>query len=107
MQNSKHFSMMLISTIVWLNAASYAQATTPKPTPTHQPLLHVVVINMSGKAREAHVGNTVVPLPVAERVALQIPQGASIQITSSTDRNFTRVFTPALADDGRTIPVDR
>jgi hypothetical protein len=106
MSNTKKVLMMLILTMVSLNGASPAQAINAKPKATQQPLVYMVMINMSGKSREAHVRDTVVPLPVAERVALQVPQGESIKITSDTDRTIARVITAASTDNGRTIPID-
>jgi hypothetical protein len=64
------------------------------------------MINMSGKSREAHLRDTVITLPVGERVALQVPPGESIKITSSTDQRLARVIAVASTDAGRTIPVD-
>jgi len=106
MSNTKKVLSMLISSMVWMNSAIHAQAINAKPRATQQHLVHIVMINMSGKSREARVGDTVVPLPVAERVALQVPQGDNIKITSSTDRTIARVITTASTDEGRTIPVD-
>jgi hypothetical protein len=106
MSKTKKVLSMLISTTVWMNSASHAQDINAKPKASQQQLVHIVMINMSGKSREAHVRDTVVPLPVAERVALQIPQGENIKITSSTDRTIDRVITAASTDEGRTIPVN-
>jgi hypothetical protein len=106
MSKTKKVLMMLIFNMVWLNGASHAQDINAKPRATQQHLVHIVMINMSGKSREAHVRDTVVPLPVAERVALQVPPGENIKITSNTDRTIARVITAASTDEGRTIPVD-
>jgi hypothetical protein len=106
MPKTKQVLILLISSMVWLNGASYAQAANAKPRASQQHLVHVVMINMSGKSREAHVRDTVVLLPVAQRVALQVPQGECIKITSSTDQTIARVITAASTDNGRTIPVN-
>ena len=106
MSSAKKILSMLISGVVWMSSASYAQAVNEKPRATQQPLVHVVIINMSGKSREARVRNTVVPLPVAQRVVLQVPQGGSIKITSDTDRRIARVITATSSNEGRVITVD-
>ena len=69
-------------------------------------LIHFTIINMSGKSREAHVRDTVVPLPVAERVALQVPPGESVTITSNTNRSVMRVIAISAKDEGHVVPVD-
>ncbi len=106
MPNMKKVLMMLIVSIVCLSGAGRAQATNAKPRATQQDVEHIVLVNMSGKAREAHVGDAVIALPVAERVALQVHPGEKITITSSTDRTIVRVITPVAKDDGRTISVN-
>ena len=75
MSKSKRVLSILISTMMWLNVVSYTQTANAKPTPTHKSFVYVEMINMSGLPREAHVRNVVVPLPVAQRVALQVFQG--------------------------------
>jgi hypothetical protein len=92
--------------VVWVIGAGHAQALHAKPRATQQPIVRVVVINMSGKSREAQVGDRVVALPVAERIALQVPRGEGIKITSNTDQRIARAITVAAIDDGRTIAVD-
>jgi hypothetical protein len=106
MSKTKKVLMMLIFSMVCLNGASHAQNINAKPRETQQHLVHIVVINMSGKSREAHVRDSVVPLPVAERVALQVPLGESIKITSDTDRTIARVIVAGSTDEGRTIPIN-
>ena len=114
MSKTKKVWLLLLFSMVWLNGAGHAQVSpaTPnakpntKPGAPQQDLIHIVMINMSGKSREAHVRNTVVPLPVGERVALQVPPEASIKITSSTDRAMAQVITVTSTDEGRTFPVD-
>ncbi len=69
-------------------------------------LIHFTIINMSGKAREAHVRDIIVPLPVAERVALQVSLGASVKITSNTDQHVMRVIPTSAADEGHLIPIN-
>jgi len=106
MPNTKQVLILLISSMVWANSASYAQAVSAKPKAPQQHLVHMVMVNMSGKSREAHVRDTVVRLPVAERVALQVQPGQCIKITSDTDRTIARVITATSTDNGRTIPVN-
>jgi hypothetical protein len=106
MKNSKQVLITFISAMVWLNVAAHTQTANAKPTASRQPLVRLVMVNMSGKSREARVGESVVPLPVAQRVALQVPKGECIKITSSTDQTVARVITAAPTDEGRTIPVD-
>lgn len=69
-------------------------------------LVHFTIINMSGKSREAHIRDTVVPLPVAERVALQVYLGESVKIMSDTNQSVMRVITISAADEGHVFPVD-
>ena len=104
MSKTKIVLSMLISSMVWMNSASHAQVVNAKSTQQH--LVHIVMINMSGKSREVQVGDTVVPLPVAQRVALQVPRGESVKITSTTDRTIARVIVATATDEGRTIPIN-
>lgn len=69
------------------------------------PLIHFEIINMSGQSREAHVGDAIVPLPVAQRVALQVPAGKSVTIMSNTNSRVTRVITISATDEGHLFPV--
>jgi hypothetical protein len=68
-------------------------------------LIHFVVINMSGAAREVHHRRDTVPLPIAIRVPLQVPAGDSIEITSNTDNKVEDVVAITETDEGRTIPI--
>jgi hypothetical protein len=68
-------------------------------------LIRFDIINMSGQSREAHVGDTVIPLPVAQRVALQAPVGKSIKIMSNTNRNVMQVIVISAIDAGHLLPV--
>jgi hypothetical protein len=68
-------------------------------------LIHFVVINMSGAAREVHHRRDTVPLPIAIRVPLQVPAGDSIEITSNTDNKVEDVVAIRETDEGRTIPI--
>ena len=69
------------------------------------PLVHFVVINMSGAAREAHHHGDIIPLPVAVRVPLQVPTGDSIEITSQTNKKVEEAISIAASDEGRTLPI--
>ena len=106
MRRVNNVLMMVIVSILWLSDAGRAQAIHAKRRASQQDVKHIVLINMSGKSREAHVGDSVIPLPVAERVALQVHPGERIMITSSTDQKLATVITPAAKDDGRTISVN-
>jgi hypothetical protein len=114
MWNKRKFSMVLILSVAFMNGVCQARSTNSNPNSspnssprmTQQHLVPIVMINMSGKSREAHLRDTVITLPVGERVALQVPPGESIKITSSTDQRLARVIAVASTDAGRTIPVD-
>ena len=71
-----------------------------------QQLVRFVVVNMSGSDREVQAGDTVVALPVAMRVALQVPAGVAIRITSRTDQSLRRVMVISATDEGRVVPVE-
>ena len=68
-------------------------------------LVHFVVINMSGAAREVHHRRDAIPLPIAIRVPLQVPAGDSIEITSNTNDKVEDVVAITETDEGRTIPM--
>lgn len=76
---------------------------TPPKGKTH--LVHFVVINMSGAARELHHRGDRVPLPIAVLVPLQVPAGDNIEITSNTNNKVDDVIPVGAADEGRTIPI--
>lgn len=83
-----------------------ASETSPQATTARaRHLVHIEIINMSGQSREARIGNAVIPLPVAQRVALQVPTGRAIRIMSNTNRNLLRVITVSVFDEGRLFPV--
>ena len=68
-------------------------------------LIRFEIINMSGQSREAHIGDTVIPLPVAQRVALQAPVGKSVKIMSNTNRSVVQVIVISAIDEGHLLPV--
>jgi hypothetical protein len=68
-------------------------------------LVRFEIINMSGQSREAHIGDTVIPLPVAQRVALQAPVGKSVKIMSNTNRSVMHVIVISAIDEGHLLPV--
>ena len=70
-----------------------------------RPLIRFEIINMSGQPREAHIGDTVIPLPVAQRVALQAPVGVSVEIMSNTNRSVMQVIVISAIDEGHLLPV--
>jgi hypothetical protein len=72
----------------------------------HPHLVRFQIVNMSGKSREAHVGDIVITLPVAQPVALQVLPGHCIEVSSKTSRNLNRLITVTALDEGRIIPVD-
>ena len=102
MSKMKSVVMVLMLSVAWVSGAGLAQAKTPV---SREKVVRIVVINMSGKAREARVRDAVVVLPVAQRVALEVPVGARIKITSDADRAVGLVITAAATDEGRTIPI--
>ena len=106
MSSARKILSLLISGVVWINGASCAQAVNAKPKARQEPMVHMVIINMSGKSREARVRDMAVPLPVAQRVLLEVPRGGSITIASETDSRVARVITATSGDDGRVITVD-
>jgi hypothetical protein len=73
--------------------------------PHAQPVVHFVVINMSGTARELHHRRDVVPLPIATRVAVQVPAGDRIEIVSAMDTKLKRVITVSATDEGHVVAV--
>jgi hypothetical protein len=82
-------------------------STTPSQVKTVQsrPFIRFEIINMSGQPREAHLGDTVIPLPVAQRIALQAPVGKSVKIMSNTDRKVMQVIVISAMDEGHLLPV--
>jgi hypothetical protein len=72
--------------------------------PRHS-LVHFVVINMSGTAREVHHRGEVVSLPIAARIALQVPAGDSIEVVSAMDTKVREVITIEAKDEGQTLPI--
>lgn len=68
-------------------------------------VVHLVVINMSGSARELHHREDVVTLPVATRIPVQIPAGDKIRIESKTDTRVGVTITVNLSDEGRVLPI--
>jgi hypothetical protein len=68
-------------------------------------LIRFEIINMSGQSREAHIGDTVIPLPVAQRVTLQAPVGKSVKIMSNTNRSVMHVIVISAIDEGHLLPV--
>jgi hypothetical protein len=70
-----------------------------------RPLVHFEIVNMSGQSREAYIGDAVIPLPVAQRVALQVPAGNSVKIMSNTNQSVMRVITISAIDEGHILPV--
>jgi len=69
-------------------------------------LLHISVINMSGKHREAIVRRTVIDLPVAQRVDLQIHTGEHFRVVSNTDSKINVIFSVTARDQSRVIVVN-
>jgi hypothetical protein len=74
-------------------------------TTQSRPLIRFEIINMSGQSREAHIGDTVIPLPVAQRIALQAPVGKSVKIMSNTNRRVMQVIVISAIDEGHLLPV--
>ena len=78
----------------------------PANAPGLPHLVRVSIINMSGKNREARLRNVAVPLPVAQRVTLQVLAGSSITITSDTDQHVSHVIVVAAPDEGHLYPIN-
>ena len=78
---------------------------TPQSHKGKSHLVHFVVINMSGRAREVHHRGDTVTLPIAVGVPLQVPAGDSIEITSNTNNQVEDVIAITATDEGRTIPI--
>jgi hypothetical protein len=74
-------------------------------TAQSRPLVRFEIINMSGQSREAHIGDTVIPLPVAQRVVLQAPVGKSVKIMSNTNERVMQVIVISTTDEGHLLPV--
>src|ERR1700748_1901597 len=105
MNHTRSFIFATVLFLVFsLSLAPDAIPQSEKTQPRH--LVHFVLINMAGKSREARVRNTIVTLPVAQPVTLQVLPGVCVKITSSSDRYFVRIKTISTADEGRVIPVD-
>lgn len=99
---NRALSFMLALTVAAPLSLPKANAT---PQKGKSPLVHFVVINMSGAARELHHRGDRVPLPIAVLVSLQVPAGDNIEITSSTNNKVEDVIAIAATDEGRTIPI--
>jgi hypothetical protein len=100
--------------LVFVLAFSLAHTGSLKPASTtssqvktaqSRPLVRFEIINMSGQSREAHIGDTVIPLPVAQRVALQAPVGKSVKIMSNTNRSVMHVIVISAIDEGHLLPA--
>lgn len=105
MSKTKKIVSLFILIVVWVANPIHAQGLKVNPEASQPPLVRVVLINMSGKSREARVGDTVVSLPVAQRVVLQLQQGQCIKIASMTNRAIARVITVTSTENGRVIPI--
>lgn len=102
---NRTLSFMLALAVVVPGSLQKANATSQAHKgKTH--LVHFVVINMSGAAREVHYRGDTVPLPIAVRVPLQVPAGDSMEITSNTNDKVQDVIAIAATDEGRTIPIE-
>ena len=77
----------------------------PSKSAQSRRLIRFEIINMSGQSREAHIGDNVIPLPVAQRVVLQAPAGGTVKIMSNANRHVMHVIVISASDDGRLLPV--
>jgi len=68
-------------------------------------VLHITVINMSGKHREALLHRAVIELPVAQRIDLQMRSGETFRIRSDTNSKTDATFVVDKGDAGRLIAV--
>jgi hypothetical protein len=90
----------------FVSSASAMQKPTIESEKAQGSPVHFVIINLSGKSRQAHLRNAVVTLPVAERIPLEAPSGSRLEITSDTNQHIERVIAIASTDEGRIIPID-
>jgi hypothetical protein len=67
--------------------------------------IRVVIISMSGRSREAHVGQDVVALPVGQRITLQVRIGHTVRFASNTESHFSSAMTITDADAGRIVTI--
>jgi hypothetical protein len=96
---------LILALAVALPGSLHKANPTPQSQKGESHLVHFVVINMSGAAREVqHRGDTV-PLPIAVCVPLQVPAGDSINITRNTNNKVEDVIAIAATDEGHTIPI--
>lgn len=100
------FPLVLTFAIHSASTASAMQKPAGEQANKQGNLVHFVIINLSGKSRQAHLRNAVITLPVAKRVPLEAPSGSSLEITSDTNQHVERVIPIASTDEGRIIPID-
>ena len=100
------FPLVLTFAIHSASTASVMQKPSIESERTQGNPVHFVIINLSGKSRQAHLRNAVITLPVAKRVPLEAPSGSSLEITSDTNQHVERVIPIASTDEGRIIPID-
>ncbi|SEG31752.1 hypothetical protein SAMN05421819_2478 [Bryocella elongata] len=103
----RRLQFIVLAVLVMASVASpvLAEGIPQGPLPGRAMPIRVVLVNMSGKSREAHLGHAVVALPVAEKVVLQVMPGEKVTITSATDRHVDKVMMVSAVDGGRVIPV--
>lgn len=103
---SLRYLVLVLAVMAPVSAATAAKGIQQRPSSGRVEPIRVVLMNLSGKSREAHVRHTVIALPVAEKVVLQVMPGEKVTITSATDRHVAKVMTVSAVDGGRVIPVE-
>ena len=96
--------MFLSTAGLVLSLSMSLQSAVSRPATQKMPV-HVVLVNMSGNLREIHVGQSLVRLPVGQRVPLTVPNGSPLEVSSATDSKVDRTILVQQRDEGATIPV--
>jgi hypothetical protein len=107
--------MLCVMLALLVTAQTFAEQTPNPVTPSEggSPLnkapdgnyIRITVINLSGKRREAVVRKTVVNLPVAEPITLQMHAGERFRVVSDTDSRINSTFLITEKDAGQLITV--
>jgi len=99
---------LLVSMQAPQSALASTASSTARSSSTASPArlpVYVILVNMSGNAREVRVGTSRISLPVGQRVPLTVHNGEALAVTSATDSKVDRTLLVQTADNGRTIGV--
>lgn len=96
---------LLVSMPAPQSALASTASSTVRNSSTARLPVYVILVNMSGKAREVRVGTSRISLPVGQRVPLTVHNGEALAVTSATDSKVDRTLLVQMADNGRTIGV--